>query len=264
MMKNSIIGVLVAGLALTTGGWAIAHDNQNMVSDVAMKQKVDIQDKSTKIANLDVVIVKKDKKLEADKLVIEKLNDQLQTKSELIEEVKNNNTNLEAKLAEVENQLRKKNERLALKKAEEKRVAKQVAEQRVEQVVEKSTQVVNATNNDSRKISTTTVSRGVKSNKTITMEATGYIAFCDTGCTGITATGINVSRTPSNQIIAVDPSVIPLHTKVRVTLQNGESFYAIAEDTGGHIKGGRIDILKATHGEAVKFGRQRVTVTILD
>lgn len=259
MMKNSIIGVLVLGLALTTGGWAVAHDNQNMVLDVLTKQKVDIQDKSTKIANLDVVVVKKDKKLEADKLVIEKLNDQLQTKGELIEKVRNRNSNLEAKLAEAESKLRKKSERLALKKAEEKRVAKQVVEQ--------STQVVQSTkvaSNNTRKAPTTTVSRGVKNRRTITMEATSYTAFCNTGCTGVTATGINVSGTPSNQIIAVDPSVIPLHTRVKVTLQNGESFYAIAEDTGGHIKGGRIDILKATHGEAVDFGRQRVTVTILN
>mgnify|MGYP003513658965 CR=1 FL=1 len=243
MMKNNIIAVLVAGLALTTGGWAVAHDNQNKILDVAMKQKVDIQEKSTKIANLDVVIVKKDKKLEADKLVIEKLNDQLQTKSEKIEYVKNKNISLEKKLEEVEGKLRKKNERLA----EAKRI-------------EQSKQVVS---NTTKSISTTTVSRGTSSKRSITMEATSYTAFCNTGCTGVTATGLNVSGTPSNQIIAVDPSVIPLHTKVKVTLQNGESFYARAEDTGGHIKGGRIDILKSSHGEAVKFGRQRVTVTIL-
>lgn len=245
MMRNNIIAVLVAGLALTTGGWATAHDNSKRILDVANEQKVDIQDKSSKIANLDVVIDKKDKELEADKLVIEKLNNKLQTKSETIEYVRNRNTNLEAKLAEAESQLRKKTERLALEKKEK------AEAERVESLKANTSNV-------------TTVSRGTKSNRTINMVATGYIALCNTGCTGFTATGIDVRNTGSNQIIAVDPRVIPLHTKVRVNLPNGQSFYAIAEDTGGDIIGARIDILKATHGEAVDFGRQGVTVTILN
>ena len=246
MMKINIIAVLVAGLALTTSGWAVAHDNQNALLEVLIKKEDDIREKSTKIANLDVVIVEKDKELEADEKVIKKLNDQLQSKSEVIDEVKKNNEHLEKQLKEAEIKLAKKNERLALKKAEAKRI-------------EQSKQV--ATNT---KISTTTVSRGVESKKSITMVATGYIALCNTGCTGKTATGIDVRNTPSNQIIAVDPRVIPLHTKVKVTLQSGESFYARAEDTGGDIKGARIDILKATYSEAINFGNQRVTVTILN
>jgi len=254
-MKKSIIGVLVAGLALTTGGWAVAHDNQNMLLDVVMKQKVDIQDKSTKIANLDVVIDKKDKVLKADEVVIEKLNNKLQEKSEKIEYVKNRNITLENRLKEAESQLRKKTERLALEKKEKEEAEGVIHTLKAEAIQAKAR---------AESSNITTVSRGTKSKRTISMVATGYIALCNTGCTGITATGIDVRNTPSNQIIAVDPRVVPLGTKVRVNLPDGQSFFATAQDTGGDIKGARIDILKATKGEAVNFGVQNVTITILN
>src|SRR5690625_1824147 len=68
-----------------------------------------------------------------------------------------------------------------------------------------------------------------------TFEATYYTAFCPTGCTGVTATGIDVSNSiyhEGKRIIAVDPSVIPLGAIVKVTTPN-KSFEAVAADTGG-------------------------------
>lgn len=100
---------------------------------------------------------------------------------------------------------------------------------------------------------------------TFTVEATAYIAFCDTGCTGVTATGYDVKNTilyEGIRIIAVDPNVIPLHTIVTVTLPNGNSFPAIALDTGGAIQGNRVDLLVATHEEAIAFGRQALQITL--
>lgn len=97
-------------------------------------------------------------------------------------------------------------------------------------------------------------------------EATFYTAFCPTGCTGVTATGVDVSNTiyhKGKRVIAVDPSVIPLGSHVKVTLSNGESFEATAQDTGGAIKGKRIDILVASRDEAYRYGRQTVTVEII-
>lgn len=64
-------------------------------------------------------------------------------------------------------------------------------------------------------------------------------------------------------MIAVDPRKIPLGSVVRITLQNGDSFTAIASDTGGAIKGFRIDILVSNVSEAWSFGRQKVSVKIL-
>src|SRR5699024_7614567 len=52
--------------------------------------------------------------------------------------------------------------------------------------------------------------------QTKTMQATAYTAKCDTGCTGITATGQNLNANPNKKVIAVDPSVIPLGSRVYV------------------------------------------------
>jgi len=95
--------------------------------------------------------------------------------------------------------------------------------------------------------------------KTFTMSASAYTANC-TGCSGITATGINLNANPNMKVIAVDPSVIPLGTRVWVE-GYGE---AIAGDTGGAIKGNRIDIHVPTKAEALNYGHQTVTVKILD
>jgi 3D (Asp-Asp-Asp) domain-containing protein len=59
---------------------------------------------------------------------------------------------------------------------------------------------------------------------------------------GTTATGIDLSKSPHVYIVAVDPSVIPLHSKLKISpnpFGYGGSFSA--EDTGGAIKGNRID-----------------------
>ena len=98
-------------------------------------------------------------------------------------------------------------------------------------------------------------------------EATFYTAFCPTGCIGVTATGIDVSNTiyhEGKRIIAVDPSVIPLGTHVKVILENGDSFEATAQDTGGDIKGGRIDILVESREEAYRLGRQSAKVEAIE
>ncbi len=75
------------------------------------------------------------------------------------------------------------------------------------------------------------------SGKTLTMRATAYTAYCE-GCSGITANGTDIRSNPNLKVIAVDPRVIPLGTKVWVE-GYGE---AIAADTGGAIKGNKIDV----------------------
>ncbi|TAA69714.1 DUF348 domain-containing protein [Planococcus salinarum] len=91
------------------------------------------------------------------------------------------------------------------------------------------------------------------------VSATAYTAFC-TGCSGITATGINLKANPHLKVIAVDPSVIPLGSKVWV-----EGYgYAIAGDTGGAIKGNKIDIFMPDRSAALAFGRKQVKIKILD
>lgn len=91
-----------------------------------------------------------------------------------------------------------------------------------------------------------------------TMEATAY-TYVPGKTTMTTATG----RTLEKGIIAVDPKVIPLHTKLYVTgaIEYG---YGEAEDTGGAIKGNIIDLAFMTYDECIQFGRRKVTVYILE
>lgn len=108
------------------------------------------------------------------------------------------------------------------------------------------------------KSQSTTESSPKSSSETLTMVATAYTADC-TGCSGITATGIDVRNSTPN-VIAVDPNVIPLGSKVWVE-GYGE---AIAGDTGGAIKGNRIDLLMSNNTSAVNYGVQTVTVKVLN
>ncbi len=95
--------------------------------------------------------------------------------------------------------------------------------------------------------------------KTFQMEATAYTAYCN-GCSGTTATGIDLRANPNQKVVAVDPAVIPLGSRVYVE-GYGE---AIAGDTGGAIKGQKIDLYMQSEADAYAFGRQQVTVTLLE
>lgn len=75
-----------------------------------------------------------------------------------------------------------------------------------------------------------------------------------------TALGYNIQENPNMKLIAVDPTVIPLGSTVWV-----EGYgTAIAGDTGGAIKGHKIDVLMPTRAEALQWGRRPVKIIILD
>jgi 3D (Asp-Asp-Asp) domain-containing protein len=95
--------------------------------------------------------------------------------------------------------------------------------------------------------------------KEMTVTATAYTAYC-TGCSGTTATGIDLRSNPNQKVIAVDPNVIPLGSRVWVE-GYGE---AIAGDTGGAIKGNIIDLFMEHEKDALNWGRQTVTIKILE
>lgn len=106
-----------------------------------------------------------------------------------------------------------------------------------------------------------TVSRNNSSSggKEFYVTATAYTAYCN-GCSGKTATGLDLRANPNLKVIAVDPNVIPLGSKVWV-----EGYgYAVAGDTGGAIKGKRIDLHVPTKSDAYKFGRRQVKVKVMN
>jgi len=76
---------------------------------------------------------------------------------------------------------------------------------------------------------------------------------------GRTASGKPVSR----GLIAADPSFLPLGTRVRVEAGSWSGEYLVA-DTGGAVKGRRIDIWTPTTREALQFGRRPVKLTVLE
>lgn len=99
----------------------------------------------------------------------------------------------------------------------------------------------------------TVAARNLRGNvkKVMTMEATAY-----THTGNPTATGIY----PYEGIIAVDPKVIPLGSKLYV-----EGYgYCEAQDTGGAIKGDRIDIFLDSRDECFEWGRKIVQVYLLE
>ena len=84
--------------------------------------------------------------------------------------------------------------------------------------------------------------------RTLTVSSTGY------SIRGRTATGIPTAP----GVVAVDPSVIPLGT--RLTIPGYGT--GIAADTGGAVQGNTIDVWFPTTAQALAWGRRTVTVTI--
>lgn len=113
-------------------------------------------------------------------------------------------------------------------------------------------------------------SRGdTRYSNSITMTATAYdLSFESTGKRpgdryyGITASGTQVRP----GVVAVDPRVIPLGTKLYIKSLDGTKDYgfAIAEDKGGAIKGNKIDLFFETAEQVRQFGRRKVKVYILN
>lgn len=284
-MKNKILtGALVLMVLITTGGWIVSSDINDELREATHEHKDDINKKSTEIANLENVIIKKDTDLESQKVVIDEQDSQI---NELLEEnanIEQENQTLKSHKEQLQSEndsLKKTNSdlqsQLKAEKAKKKVVSQSkesVKSESNDQVVEVSPKVKRASNPTKSEAKTETeakVETEVKTEteksegRSITVSATAYVAMCDTGCTGITATGIDVRNTIHHnglRVIAVDPSVIPLHSVVRVSV-GGQSFTAIALDTGGAIKGNKIDILVGSTDEAWSFGRQQATITIL-
>ncbi|MGJ7923159.1 ubiquitin-like domain-containing protein [Neobacillus sp. LXY-4] len=102
------------------------------------------------------------------------------------------------------------------------------------------------------------ISRGSAAGQELYVSSTAYTASCN-GCSGTTATGINLRANPDVKVIAVDPSIIPLGTKVYV-----EGYgYAVAADTGSAIKGYKIDVFLPSQADAYRWGVRKVKIRIL-
>lgn len=104
----------------------------------------------------------------------------------------------------------------------------------------------------------TVAPNGKNAKRVIVMQATAY----DPTAGSKTAMGTR-ARVGA---VAVDPRVIPLGSKLYIESMDGFASYgyATAEDTGGAIKGNRIDLFYNSNAEANRFGRRNVRVYVLD
>ncbi len=97
--------------------------------------------------------------------------------------------------------------------------------------------------------------------KTAQVSATAY-THTDPGCDFYTATGSHVRM----GTVAVDPRYIPYGTRMFIVSNDGSYIYGVseAEDCGGAIKGGKVDLYFPTYNECIQFGRRNCTVYFLD
>ena len=75
---------------------------------------------------------------------------------------------------------------------------------------------------------------------------------------GRTASGRPVSK----GVIAADPRFLPLGSRVKLEAGNYSGEYLVA-DTGGAVRGRRIDIWTPTSSEAMRFGKRVIKLTVL-
>ncbi|OIJ17560.1 hypothetical protein BKP37_03460 [Anaerobacillus alkalilacustris] len=114
----------------------------------------------------------------------------------------------------------------------------------------------------SRSSSPTSTSSGSQGDW-VTFQSTAYTANC-AGCSGITSTGVNLKANPNSNVVAVDPSVIPLGSVVEIK-HNGRLLGRYkAADTGGAIVGRKIDIFMSSKNSAINWGRRNVQVRVVN
>ena len=97
----------------------------------------------------------------------------------------------------------------------------------------------------------------ISSNEVIAVPAQAYMATAYS-LRGRTSSG----RPASRGLIAADPSVLPLGTRVRLEAGPFSGEYVVG-DTGGSVRGRRIDIWTPTANEALRFGRRVVKLTVI-
>lgn len=151
-------------------------------------------------------------------------------------------------------------ERLAAEKARKEQAEKEQVQTNTQQTPTTDSSGVADKNETTEKPSTQTPTTKPEQNgngKVLYMESTAY-SYQQPGLTPFTAMGIDLRKNP--QVIAVDPSVIPLGSVVEVAGYG----VALAADTGGAIKGNIIDVHFSDPGQCTVWGRRyNVKVTIL-
>ena len=145
-------------------------------------------------------------------------------------------------------------------------ISEEVTKKPVDEIIKVGTKKVSSSKSKTTAVTTgKTKAKDFSYSRVITANATAYdCSLAENGGHSKTAYGL----TPGYGIVAVDPKVIPLGTKLYIeSSDGGKSWvygYCIAGDTGGAIKGNKVDLCFNTKAECRKFGRKTATVYILD
>jgi 3D (Asp-Asp-Asp) domain-containing protein len=132
-------------------------------------------------------------------------------------------------------------------------VAQAPAQASTDTVASKEAASAAASTERPREVTTSITSAEEKAAAAETYTATAYSLH------GRTATGV----APATGMIAADPRVLPLGSRVRIEAGSYSGEYVVA-DTGGAVKGHRIDIWTPTSRDAMRFGRRAVKLTVLE
>lgn len=155
---------------------------------------------------------------------------------------------------------------LSMKKNAKEFERKEAERKRLEEIRKQKLAQLEKEKQKERELKQTQISRGNETSQSnwMTFKGTYYGADC-AGCSGRTALGYDVKNTiyaNGLRVIAVDPRIIPLGSIVEVQAPYG-TFKAIAGDTGGAIKGYKVDILVGSEHEATQIGTHPVQIRIL-
>ena len=184
---------------------------------------------------------------------------------EKIETYEEKMENLEEDIQNKESEIDKLNKDLQAKREREEEEARLAKVNNDKSAVLSSN---NTSNSEQNTGSVSTSSSSVSSNRTLgSFKVTSYAVGDGMTPSTTTANGTEVANTiyspEGHRIIAVDTSVIPMNTVVRVTM-NGNSFLAKASDTGSAINGNKIDLLVNSPSEAINNGVQEATIEIVN
>ncbi len=143
-------------------------------------------------------------------------------------------------------------------------VSEEIIKKPVDEVIKVGTKTISKSSNKSITTGKAKEKDFTYSRK-ITMKATAYdSSLAENGGNTRTAYGL----VPQFGVVAVDPKVIPLGTKLYIeSSDGGKSWvygYCIAGDTGGAIKGNKVDLCFNSKSECIRFGRRNATVYVLN
>ncbi len=212
-----------------------------------LQRQQQLKEKQTELTQLEV---SQQNTLKAIQTKYEEINDKIElTKAE--------QEKIEAKIVALETAA-KEEAKLLQMKAEAEKASKAEETPSVEETSNTEVKENNTNSSQSGTAENTQKEQSSAEGKVLYVTATAYTPAEST--TGKTALGYDVWANPNMKVIAVDPNVIPLGSRVWVE-GYGE---AIAGDTGGAIKGYKIDVLLPTVQQALNWGRKTVKIIVLN